>query len=281
MATLEAVDYNATDAAEKFSASLRLTGFGVLKNHPLPEKTVQDIYTGWQSFFDSDFKHEFKFNADKYDGFFSTELAESAKGHQLRDLKEYFHFYPWGQCPDQLKEELEKYYSDTVQFASTLLSWVEAYLPESVRLTLSEPLTDMMQGSTQSLLRILHYPPISDDAEPDAIRANAHEDINLLTVLPAANEPGLQVKTKENTWLDVPCDFGNLIINSGDMLQEATGGYYPSTTHRVINPEGTDRSKSRISLPLFLHPRPEVVLSERHSAGSYLQERLEELRQTS
>ena len=87
-----------------------------------------------------------------------------------------------------------------------------------------------------------------------AIRAGAHEDINLLTVLPAANEPGLQVLTKEGEWLDVPCDFGNLIINIGDMLQEASGGYFPSTTHRVINPEGADKTKARISLPVVPAP---------------------------
>ena len=80
--------------------------------------------------------------------------------------------------------------------------------------------------------------------------------------------------------MDVPCDFGNLIINIGDMLQEASAGYYPSTTHRVVNPEGTDTRKSRISLPLFLHPRPEVVLSDRYTAGAYLTERLRELQQT-
>ncbi len=85
------------------------------------------------------------------------------------------------------------------------------------------------------------------------------------------------MKSKEGDWLDVPCDFGNLIINIGDMLQEASGGYFPSTTHRVVNPEGTDKSKARISLPLFLHPKPEVVLSERHTANSYLMERLKEL----
>jgi len=137
----------------------------------------------------------------------------------------------------------------------------------------------MIADSTQSLLRVLHYPPIEQgDAEPGAIRAGAHEDINLITLLPAANEPGLQVKARDGSWLDVPCDFGNLIINIGDMLQEASGGYFPSTTHRVVNPEGHDSKKARISLPLFLHPRPEVVLSDRYTAGSYLQERLEELR---
>ena len=135
----------------------------------------------------------------------------------------------------------------------------------------------MINTSGQTLLRVLHYPPLDGSEEPDAIRAAAHEDINLLTILPAANEPGLQVKGSDGEWIDVPCDFGNLIVNIGDMLQEASGGYFPSTTHRVINPEGSDQTRSRISLPLFLHPRPDVVLSDRHSADSYLKERLREL----
>ncbi|MEY2907909.1 MAG: hypothetical protein RLZZ602_432, partial [Pseudomonadota bacterium] len=78
-------------------------------------------------------------------------------------------------------------------------------------------------------------------------------------------------------WLDVPSDFGYLIVNIGDMLQEASGHYFPSTTHRVINPEGADASRSRISLPLFLHPRPDVQLSDRYTAHTYLQERLREI----
>lgn len=197
----------------------------------------------------------------------------------MRDIKEYYHYYPWGQCPDNLREEIQNYYDLACGLASTLLGWVEEHSPAQVSQLYSEPLSNMMDGSQQSLLRVLHYPPLLGDERPDAIRASAHEDINLLTVLPAANEPGLQVKTKEGSWLDVPCDFGNLIVNIGDMLQEVSGGYFPSTTHRVVNPENSQHNKSRISLPLFLHPRPEVKLSERYTAGGYLAERLAELRE--
>lgn len=279
--TLEAVDYQAPNADRLFTESLRTTGFGVLKNHPLSENQVQHIYSSWKRFFDSEEKNNFASNADTYDGFFPIELAESAKGQSLRDLKEYFHFYPWGQCPSALQADIAQYYADTVSFAAKLLSWIEEQTPASVSQQFSEPLSSMIHESDLSLLRILHYPPIPEDSETDAVRANAHEDINLLTILPAANEPGLQVLSKQGQWLDVPCDFGHLIINSGDMLQEATGGYYPSTTHRVINPEGQSRSKARISLPLFLHPRPDVVLSDRYTAQSYREERLAELRDTS
>jgi len=110
-----------------------------------------------------------------------------------------------------------------------------------------------------------------------AVRAAAHEDINLLTVLPTANERGLQLLTRTGAWIDVPADPGALVVNVGDMLQECSHGYYRSTTHRVVNPTGDSARHSRLSLPLFLQPRPEVILSERHTAASYMDERLREL----
>ncbi|PSU35745.1 2OG-Fe(II) oxygenase family protein [Photobacterium lutimaris] len=274
---LEAVDYNAPDAAERFVESLRHTGFGVLKNHPIQQQLVQSIYDNWHGFFNTEEKENFRFNVDTQDGFFPSEVSEVAKGHSKKDIKEYFHYYPWGQCPDALKAELQRYYEEANKLASQLLGWVEEHSPTNVSELYSQPLSSMIDGSDKTLLRVLHYPPLKGDEELGAIRAGAHEDINLLTVLPAANEPGLQVLTKDGDWLDVPCDFGNLIINIGDMLQEASDGYFPSTTHRVINPEGADKTKARISLPLFLHPKPDVVLSERHTANSYLMERLREL----
>ncbi|MCH2098844.1 MAG: hypothetical protein MK142_10680, partial [Pseudomonadales bacterium] len=151
------------------------------------------------------------------------------------------------------------------------------HAPEEVARRFSEPLSQMIQDSPSTLLRVLHYPRMTGAEATDALRAAAHEDINLLTVLPAASAPGLEVKTRTGEWVPVPCDFGNLVVNVGDMLQEVTAGWLPSTTHRVVNPPGGTYEGARMSLPLFLHPRPEVVLSERYTADAYLQERLEEL----
>lgn len=274
---LEAVDYTAENAKQLFVESLRNTGFGVLKNHPIQQKLVQSIYDNWYQFFNSEEKTDFLFNVETQDGLFPTEVSETAKGHTKKDIKEYFHYYPWGQCPSALKQEIQQYYQEANELATELLSWVEEYSPNDISDKYSQPLSSMIDGSEKTLLRVLHYPPLKGDEELGAIRAGAHEDINLLTILPAANEPGLQVLAKDGSWIDVPCDFGNLIINIGDMLQEASSGYFPSTTHRVINPEGADKTKSRISLPLFLHPKPEVVLSEKYTAESYLMERLREL----
>lgn len=274
---LEAVDYQSPTAAKDFVESLRQTGFGVLKNHPIPKQRVSDIYKHWEDFFNGQDKDTYLYDKNTQDGFFPTSVSEIAKGFKKKDIKEYYHYYPWGKCPADLKNEIHSYYESTSDLARELLNWIEEQSPEDVSRHYREPLSNMIKDSEQTLLRILHYPPLKGDEEPDAIRAAAHEDINLITILPSANEPGLQVKAKDGSWLDVPCDFGNLIVNIGDMLQEASGHYFPSTTHRVVNPEGADTSKARISLPLFLHPRPDVVLSENYTADSYLKERLREL----
>ncbi|EGU60684.1 isopenicillin N synthase, partial [Vibrio nigripulchritudo ATCC 27043] len=256
---LETVDYRSPNAAEQFVKSLRETGFGVLSNHPIQKELVESIYENWYKFFTSEEKEQYQFNVETQDGYFPPSISEVAKGHTVKDIKEYFHVYPWGQIPPSLKDQILDYYQQANAFAQELLGWVEEHAPQDVQEKFSIALSEMINGSEQTLLRVLHYPPMTGSEEPGAIRAAAHEDINLLTVLPAANEPGLQVLGKDDNWLDVPCDFGNLIINIGDMLQEASGGYFPSTTHRVINPTGEQQTHSRISLPLFLHPKPEVV----------------------
>lgn len=275
--SLQAVDYLAPNAAAEFVESLREFGFGVLKNHPIHQASVQSIYHHWLDFFQSPAKYEYRFRSS-FDGYFPAEISEIAKGCSVRDIKEYFHFYhPWGICPEALRPALIAYRQEANSLAEELLGWIETYSPPEVASLYQAPLSTMIRGSEQTLLRVLHYPPFQGFEPSQALRAAAHEDINLITILPAANEPGLQVLTKTGEWLDVPCDFGFLIVNIGDMLQEASGGYFPSTTHRVINPPTSSVNVSRISLPLFLHPRPEVVLSERYTADSYLQERLREL----
>ena len=271
------VDYRAPDAAEQFTRSLHETGFGVLTNHPIPQDLVEKIYAEWLDFFNSEEKFDYAFSVEKQDGWFSPEVSETAKGATLKDIKEYFHIYPWGRAPSQLKADADRYYGIANQLAQELLSWVQQYTPADIAANYREPLSHMIQDSQQTLLRVLRYPPLTGDEPAGSLRAAAHGDINLLTILPAANEPGLQVQGKNGEWLDVPCDFGTLVVNIGDMLQEASAGYYPSTQHRVVNPIGEGAKKSRISLPLFLHPRPDVILSDRYTAGAYLDERLREL----
>jgi isopenicillin N synthase-like dioxygenase len=275
---LPIVDFNSPTAAQDFCKSLHETGFGVLRNHPLDQSLVEGIYAEWLAFFKTDSKHAYAQDPVKLDGYFSPSVSETAKNHTKKDIKEFFHIYPWGRFPQEVSDAARRYYEDGAALAATLLTWVEDNSPAEVKARYSMPLPQMIEGSDHTLLRVLHYPPLRGDEEPGAVRAAAHGDINLLTILPAATEPGLQVLGKDNAWHDVPCDFGLLIVNIGDMLEEASGHYYPSTVHRVLNPTGEGAKKSRISLPLFLHPRRDVVLSERYTVESYFNERMHELR---
>ena len=130
----------------------------------------------------------------------------------------------------------------------------------------------------RTLQRILYYPPLSGNEEAGAIRAAAHEDINLITLLPAATEPGLEAKDASGQWHKIQIDPHTLVINAGDMLQEVTDFHYISTSHRVVKPIGEKAGTDRLSLPLFVHPHAEDYLSERYTtAESYLLERLREL----
>jgi isopenicillin N synthase-like dioxygenase len=212
---------------------------------------------------------------ERQDGYFSPDEAEHAKGYSQRDYKEYFQYYPWGRCPEALLPDIRAHYEQALEVASQLLRWVGEYAPSEVVEPLSEPFESMIRDSEQSMLRILHYPPVPDGEE--VLRAAPHEDINLLTLLPASDGSGLEILRKNGEWLRAPTRPNQILINIGDMLQEASGGYFPSTTHQVAVPSGDEMRRGRMSMPLFLHPRPEVVLSSRYTAGSYLGQRLQEL----
>lgn len=270
------IDYLDDNAAEQLCFSLKNTGFAVLKNHPLSNNLINRTYANWQNFFTSADKNNFSFNRDTHAGFIPTTLSETAKDHQIKDLKEFFHFYPWGPCPDALKNLTLETYQAMEKLAAKLLHWIELHLPSPIQKQLSMPLSHMIQDSPRTLLRIIHYPPLVGTEPSSAIRAAAHEDINLITLLPAATSNGLQVKNKQGQWLDIHANPQELVINSGDMLTECTQQYYQSTTHRVINPT-PETNISRLSMPLFLHPRDNVPLSSRHTAKSYCLERFNEL----
>jgi len=273
---IQVVDFQAKSAPAEFTLSLKNTGFAVLTNHPINFELVNAVYEEWEVFFSSDSKHEYKFNLKEQDGFFPFG-EENAKGYPQKDLKEFFQIYPWGQFPNTLSEKTMELYGYLCDLSGTLLSWVEDNCPEKIKDSFSQPLSEMIKNSPMNMLRIIHYPPLRETDSPQAVRAAAHEDINLLTILCAATSPGLQASDVDGNWFDVPTDPGMIVVNTGDMLQMATDGYFPSTTHRVINPPNDERKTSRLSMPLFLHPHDHVKLSESHTARSYLAERLEEI----
>ena len=272
---LPLIDFAEEGADQAFFDSLASFGFATLINHPLDMRRVERIYTTWRDYFAEGVGSEFEMDPLRQDGYFALEQAESAKGQVLRDHKEYFQFYDWGRCPEHLNQDLSDHLDDCVSFASTLLRWVADHLPNDVANALSIPLEDMIRESAQSMLRVLHYPPVPEGSELP--RAAAHEDINLLTILPASDGPGLELQLQNGDWIEVVNRPSQVVVNIGDMLQEATGGYLRSTTHRVAATDPAVLQRGRMSLPLFLHPRPDVVLSERYTADVYLQQRLHEL----
>ncbi|MCC2625815.1 MAG: 2OG-Fe(II) oxygenase [Burkholderiales bacterium] len=277
MSKLEQLDFKSANFSRNFAKSLEDTGFAVIKNHPLDQQLIADVFNEWADFFSSNYKNNYIYNNDTQDGLFPMTVSEKAVGYNVKDIKEFYHYYPWGQYPKELSDKTKRLYVQMNAIAVNLLNCVEDNLPERIKDTLSMPLSKMIENSKQTLLRVLHYPPLSGNEEIGAVRASPHGDINLITILITASQAGLQLKDKNGKWLDVPADPGMLAINIGDMLEEATAGFYKSTLHQVINPIDDNRLKSRYSIPLFLHPRPDVVLSEKYTARSFLNERLREI----
>jgi isopenicillin N synthase-like dioxygenase len=273
---VQSVSFRTAEAPARFTQSLRETGFGVLTDHPVPAALVEAVFQEWADFFASESKARYTFDPKLQSGYFPFR-SENAKGYPAKDLKEFFHLYPWTDLPAGMTSRTRELFERLSELAGTLLGWVEDHTPLEIRSTFSVPLRDSIARSQDILLRPIHYPPLTGGEEEGAIRAAAHEDINLITLLPAATAPGLEVLDNAGRWHAVPCDPGSIVVNNGDMLQMMTQGLYRSTTHRVVNPAGAGSRTSRYSMPLFLHPRPDVRLSEKHTAASYLRERLWEI----
>ena len=272
---IDIIDFTKKNAKNKFVTSLKNTGFAVLNNHQIDINLINTVYSEWANFFNSKDKYNYMFDLEKQDGYFPMK-SENAKGYSVKDIKEFYHIYlPWGRIPEQLSKNTLLIRSKLKSIGIELLSWIDDLAPIDIKNNFSMPLQDMVEGCENNLLRIIHYPPLREDDDKNAIRAAAHEDINLITLLISGSEPGLQVLNENNNWVDVKSDPGWLIINIGDMLQECSNAYFPSTTHRVINP--ILNNNSRFSMPFFLHPRDEVILSKKHTAKTYLDERLKEL----
>lgn len=218
--------------------------------------------------------------------------GERAVGAPVADLKEFFHIGQeqpaagsallpnvWPGELEGFRAELSALYRDFEATARALLAAIGRYLglPE-------ERLAATIDGG-DSILRLIHYPPVPGDAAPGAVRAGAHEDINLITLLAEGTTGGLELRRKDGSWMPVRSLQGQLVINAGDMLQRLSHGRIRSTPHRVSNPTGPN--VSRYSIPFFTHPRPEVVLEPMPApegwqgeamtpiaAGAFLKERL-------
>jgi len=270
------VDFLSENAPKNFVRSLKDTGFAIIKNHPISKSLLKRVYSDWTDFFNSKNKQDYLFHKKNQDGYFPYK-SENAKGYESKDLKEFFHIYPWGRYPYTIGDDTLEFYENIQYLGDELLEWIDYASPKHISKKFSIPLVDMVEDTKQNLLRVINYPPLKDLNTHGAIRAQEHADINLITLLVASTQPGLQVKNTKGKWVPLAPNAGELIVNTGDMLQECSGGYFPSTIHRVMNPSEKNKNKARLSMPLFIHPRDEVNLSDKYTAGGYLEERLKEI----
>lgn len=257
----------------KLIKSLRDTGFAVIVNHNISKELVTKMYNNSLMMFSNEFyKSAYLHDETSQSGYFPFK-SENAKNAQHKDLKEFWHIFGnrFLDCPVETWDATEEYFEKAEEMGLALLDVIEKLTPSMNSVEWSQN----TYNSKTTLLRLLYYPPIENALEGE-IRAAEHEDINLITLLPFATTAGLEVKDNEGNWHRVETEQDNaIIINVGDMLQELTNGYYKSTTHRVVNPE--DATKSRYSMPLFIHPQDDFLLSDRYTAKEYLDERLKEI----
>lgn len=277
-------------------------GFVAVKNHGLSDALCAELYAQVKGFFtlSKEEKEAYEIQGLAGQRGYVSFGKEHAKNKNEGDLKEFWHFGQTVEDNDPIKEE----YPDNVQVnelpefnavGREVYQKLEATGREMLRaialhLNLDENYFDAKIHNGNSILRPIHYPPITHEPK-DAVRAAEHEDINLITLLMGASADGLQVLNKSGEWISVTALPDQIVVNVGDMLQRLTNNKLKSTTHRVVNPPREKWGTSRYSIPFFLHPRSEVSLnclpsciSESNpknfsdiTAGEYLEQRIIEL----
>lgn len=290
------------DFVEKLGRAYEEVGFVAVQHHGIPADLIASLYDMVQAFFAQPLEMKKRYEIPGLAGQrgYTSFGKEHAKGSEAPDLKE---FYQHGQTvtdhdpvkaeyPDNVyineipgfTDALNQAYRAFEQSGKALLQAIALYLG------LPEHYFDEQIHNGNSILRAIHYPPITQEPA-SAIRAEQHEDINLITLLVGASADGLEILTKQNEWVAVTSLPDQIVVNVGDMLQRLTNNRLKSTTHRVVNPPREKWHTSRYSIPFFLHPKSQMSLAcleccvdASHpkaypdcTAGEYLDERLREI----
>jgi isopenicillin N synthase-like dioxygenase len=279
-------------------------GFAGIRGHGIPQGLIDDAYRAFTAFFALPEATKRRYHVAGGGGArgYTPFGVETAKGAQHYDLKEFWHIgreiardsrhadvMPPNLWPDEVPGFHEAgygLYQALDQLGSTVLSAL------ALHIDLPADWFADKTDSGNSILRPIHYPPITTPDIPN-VRAGAHEDINLITLLVGASAEGLEVLSRRGEWVPFTADADTIVVNIGDMLQRLTNHVYPSTTHRVVNPPGEKARQPRYSTPFFLHPNPDFVIDvlpgcvtpdnpsrypEPITAQGYLEQRLREIK---
>lgn len=285
-------------------AAYREWGFCGIRGHGISDAQIQNAYQASKDFFALPNAVKMQYQQPGTGGArgYTAFGIETAKDSKFPDLKEFWHvgreipldskyakiMTPnlWPSEVPGFKENLYGLFTALDTLGSTVLSAL------ALHLGLSENFFVARTNQGNSILRSIHYPPIVADEIPN-VRAGAHEDINLITLLVGASAAGLEVLSNKNEWVPFTSDEDTIVVNIGDMLQRLSNHVYPSTTHRVVNPKGEGARKPRYSIPFFLHLNPDSLIKtlpqcisaenpdrylEPITANEYLMERLREIK---
>jgi isopenicillin N synthase-like dioxygenase len=295
---LSLVETDLAAAAAGFGDAFARTGFAVVSDHGISQRLIDRAMTATRAFFalPTDIKQRYVVPGGGGQRGLTPFGIEAAKGNTQADLKEFWHVgrelsagHPFGAVmpanlwPDEVAdfhEAVWALYQALDQAGLRMLRAIAVHLGLTADY-FADPVRD-----GNSILRLLHYPPVPPETA-GAIRAGAHEDINVITLLLGAEEAGLQLLGRDGQWRSIDAPPGSLVCNVGDMLQRLTGHRLPSTTHRVVNPAPERMGVARYSTPFFLHFRPDYLIESlpggpRHeppiTADDYLRERLREIK---
>jgi len=299
---IEGNEENRQEFVQQLGRAFEEVGFVAVKNHGVAHEIINDLYSYVQEFFalPKAVKEQYEIPGLAGQRGYTSFGKEHAKGAETPDLKEFFQF---GQEVEDESAPVDLYPPNVVVeeiplFTPTLLKAYRAFensgqfLLRAIALYLDLPHSyfDEQVHNGNSILRAIHYPPITEEPK-NALRAEQHEDINLITLLVGASADGLEILSKQNEWVAVTSLPDQIVVNVGDMLQRLTNNKLKSTTHRVVNPSRDKWGTSRYSIPFFLHPKSDMNLAclegcissenpkayEDYTAGQYLNERLQEI----
>ncbi len=287
----------------ELGAAYREWGFAGIRGHGIPQDVVDGAYDAFVKFFalPEDVKKRYHIPGGGGARGYTPFGVETAKDSKHFDLKEFWHVgrevrdekYADVMPPNVWPVEVPDFRERALALYGALDALGARVLSAlALHIDLPETYFADKTDNGNSILRPIHYPPITADDIPN-VRAGAHEDINLITLLVGASAAGLEVKSKKGEWVPFTSDADTIVVNIGDMLQRLTNHVYPSTTHRVVNPPGDQARKPRYSTPFFLHPNPDFLIDvlpncvsadnpsrypEAITAQGYLEERLREIK---